>query len=246
MRTILCAEEQVFSGPLIVVNRSSPLRRDGGVQLLPVDAGRGVWMERRAALLLQDCIRSVGGEHEIVPVSGWRSGAEQQAIWEQSMEAHGEAFTRSYVALPGCSEHQTGLAVDLGKEAPEIDWIRPAFPEEGICGAFRHAAARYGFIERYSEEKQGLTGIAWEPWHFRYVGVPHAQLMREHGLCLEEYAGFLQHGPRHCRLPGRRTVQVSYVRCAGRQTVIEAPEGCCQISGDNQAGFFVTFWGNAG
>ena len=60
--------------------------------------------------------------------------------------------------------------------AEHIDFIRPDFPDDGVCGAFRRAAARYGFLERYTREKEALTGIAEEPWHFRYVGVPHARL----------------------------------------------------------------------
>ena len=112
------------------------------------------------------------------------------------MAEHGETFTRQYVALPGCSEHQTGLAIDLGKAAGYIDFIRPAFPYDGVCGRFRRLAARYGFIERYQRGKEEVTGISAEPWHFRYVGAPHAQLMETNGLCLEEYRDFLrQHGP---------------------------------------------------
>ena len=93
------------------------------------------------------------------------------------MAESGLAFTHKYVAYPGCSEHQTGLAIDLGKAAGHIDFIRPAFPYDGTCGAFRRAAAAYGFIERYQKGKESLTGIAREPWHFRYVGLPHAAIM---------------------------------------------------------------------
>ena len=110
--------------------------------------------------------------------SGDRAGVrlaeqqEQQRIWDDSMAEHGETFTRQYVALPGCSEHQTGLAIDLGKAAGYIDFIRPAFPYDGVCGRFRRLAARYGFIERYQRGKEEVTGISAEPWHFRYVGRP--------------------------------------------------------------------------
>src|SRR5699024_8086208 len=147
------------------------------------------------------CIRQAGGVREIVPVSGWRSQDEQQRIWDDTLEESGPEFTCKYVAYPGCSEHQTGLAIDLGMVAGKIDFIRPAFPHDGACGAFRRLAAQYGFIERYRREKESLTGIAEEPWHFRYVGAPHAQLMESHGLCLEEYTALLRQGPRSCPLP---------------------------------------------
>ena len=175
-------------------------------------------------------------------MSGWRSQQEQQRIWDDSMAEHGETFTRQYVALPGCSEHQTGLAIDLGKAAGYIDFIRPAFPYDGVCGRFRRLAARYGFIERYQWGKEEVTGISAEPWHFRYVGAPHAQLMETNGLCLEEYRDFLRQGPRSVALENGRMAQVFYVPAAGAVTEVEVPEGCCQISGDNVEGFILTWW----
>lgn len=241
MKTVICTRKDLHSGPLVLINAAHPLRTEPS-QLTPVDEAGRILLERRAALLLRSCIQAVSGGGEIVPVSGWRSGAEQRQIWEQSLKEHGEAFTRSYVAAPDCSEHQTGLAIDLGRAAPEIDFIRPDFPDAGACGAFRRMAARYGFVERYAGDKQDLTGIAREPWHFRYVGAPHAQLLTENGLCLEEYAGFLRRSPRVCRLPGRREAEVFYVPCRGEQTPVDLPEACCQISGDNCGGFIVTVW----
>ena len=115
-------------------------------------------MERRAARLLAACIQAAGGAREIVPVSGWRSQAEQQAIWEDTLQRRGEAFTRQYVAVPGCSEHQTGLAIDLGENRPEVDFLCPAFPDSGPCGALRRRAADFGFILRYPKGKEAVTG----------------------------------------------------------------------------------------
>lgn len=244
MRIVTCSEDQVFTGPLILVNQSHPLRNTSPRGLVPVDYQHpGILFDRNAAQLLDACIHKVGGARAIIPVSGWRSQAEQQQLWDETLAREGERFTRQYVALPGCSEHQTGLAIDLGEAAQDIDFIRPAFPHDGICGSFRRMAARYGFIERYTEGKEQLTGIAHEPWHFRYVGAPHAQLMTEHNLCLEEYGDFLRLTPRSCILPGGQLARVFYVPCAGENTKIELPEGCCQISGDNVGGFIVTVWG---
>ena len=241
MKTVVWKEQDVFRGPLVLVNREHPLRMfEAELAVLPW--GGDVRMQRRAAALLAACVRSVGGEGRIVPVSGWRSREEQKRIWDDSMRDRGETFTRSYVALPDCSEHQTGLAIDLAKAAEEIDFIRPAFPEDGVCGAFRRAASRCGFIERYREEKRSLTGIAAEPWHFRYVGAPHAALIEENGLCLEEYAAFLRRGSRTCRLDNGREAEVRYIPCAGRETAAVLPEGCWQVSGDNDGGFILTVW----
>lgn len=245
MRTVHLPRGKVFEGPLILVNRDHPLKNTSPGQLAAVDSLHpDILLDHQASRLLASCIQKAGGEREIVPVSGWRSQQEQQRIWDETMAESGETFTRQYVALPGCSEHQTGLAIDLGRAAGHIDFIRPAFPYDGVCGRFRRLAARYGFIERYQRGKEDITGIAHEPWHFRYVGVPHAQLMLENGLCLEEYGGFLRQGARSCLLPNGRTVQVFFVPCAGEQTEIELPEGCCQVSGDNAGGFIVTVWGD--
>ena len=245
MRTVYLSQDRIHTGPLVLVNRQHPLRTLPPDALTAVDGRHpDILLDRQAARLLAACIQKVRGETEIVPVSGWRSQEEQQRIWDDTMAANGPDFTRKYVARPGCSEHQTGLAIDLGKAAGKIDFIRPAFPHDGACGAFRRLAAQYGFIERYRREKESLTGIAEEPWHFRYVGAPHAQLMESHGLCLEEYTALLRQGPRSCPLLDGRLAQVFYIPCTGGRTQIRLPEGCCQISGDNVGGFIVTAWGD--
>ena len=151
MRTVSIPREQIFQGPLGLVNRAHPLHEKEQSALTSVDPHHpDILLESRARQLLSACIQKAGGQREIVPVSGWRSQQEQQRIWDDSMAEHGETFTRQYVALPGCSEHQTGLAIDLGKAAGYIDFIRPAFPYDGVCGRFRRLAARYGFIELFA------------------------------------------------------------------------------------------------
>lgn len=243
MRPLKLRREHTAMGPLILVNPTHPLRPQPGPELVPADPHRpGVLLERRCARLLRACVQAVGGGGGIVPVSGWRSQAEQQAIWDDTLEREGEDFTRKYVALPGCSEHQTGLAIDLGEAAGEIDFIRPRFPEDGVCGAFRRAAAGYGFIQRYRREKEAVTTIAEEPWHFRYVGAPHAALMEGNGLCLEEYRDFVAEQPRRCALAGGRAATVSWLPCPAEGLELPEPEGCWQISGDNAGGFFLTVW----
>ena len=189
--------------------------------------------------MLAACIQAVGGAGRIVPVSGWRSHAEQQQIWDDTLDKEGPDFTTSYVAKPGCSEHETGLAIDLAEAAETIDFIRPHFPYDGVCGSFRKAAARYGFIERYRADKSALTGIAAEPWHFRYVGVPHALLMEQHGLCLEEYVERLKEHPMTCILENGCRARVSrHAADAG----LPPAQGPRQVSADNLGGVIVTDW----
>lgn len=230
-------------GALVLVNRAHPLPGEQVPDLVPLTGG---WpdqhLDRTAARLLTACIRAAGGEGVILPVSGWRSRAEQQAIWNQSLDDNGPTFTAQYVARPGCSEHETGLAVDLALNAEHIDPICPDFPRDGVCGRFRTLAPDYGFIERYTEAKQPLTGIGAEPWHFRYVGVPHARLLVENDLCLEEYTEFLRQGPRTVALPGGRRVTVTWHPCRSAALCWTPPTPCWQVSGDNDGGFITTVW----
>ena len=175
--------------PPLLVNAGHPLPAGyapGG--LSPALPGSQMLLESGCAAALAALVKSAGGEGRIVAVSGYRPHSEQLALWEEVLRDKGEAFTRRYVALPGCSEHETGLAIDLAlDDGSEIDFIRPYFPYDGICAEFRAKAAEFGFIERYQAGKEPVTGIAAEPWHFRYVGAEHARSIAALGLALEEY-----------------------------------------------------------
>lgn len=173
---------------LVLVNLAHALPEEMAPDLVPVHPDYPqILLEREAAQALSRLMEQLDGWQFIVPVSGWRSMAEQEQIYNDSLAESGLEFTQKYVALPGHSEHQTGLAIDLGVKQENIDFIRPYFPYEGICQAFRELAPSYGFIERYPAGKEGITGIAHEPWHFRYVGTPHAGNIARLGLTLEEY-----------------------------------------------------------
>lgn len=234
------------TGALLLVNAVHSMPTYTAPDLVCVDPRwPEIQMERRAAGLLNACIRAVGGEKAIVPVSGWRSQEEQQAIWDDTLVKEGEAFTRQYVALPGCSEHQTGLAIDLGLASEEIDFIRPNFPYSGVCGAFRKQAANYGFILRYPAGKEAVTGIAHEPWHFRYVGVPHARFMAEQGIVLEEYVAMLRRD--YSRRPltvcaASHVFHIWYCDETVREDLLSELGSYCQVSEDNCGGFVVTTW----
>ena len=235
-------EFSVHDGNLVLVNKTHPYLNLKDDRLVPLESSQ-VLMQHQAAVLLNEVMKQINGWSYIIPVSGWRSQQEQQDIWNLSLKENGETFTRQYVAIPGYSEHQTGLAIDLGLKSEHVDFIRPDFPYSGICKKFRTKAAQYGFIERYPKEKEQITGISHEPWHFRYVGIPHSEIMAEKNLTLEEYHDFLkQYGK---PVPFQK-FQVSYKR---RQ---DMPESFCSntlfsISGDNDTGFIVTEWrsGNA-
>lgn len=233
----------IHNGLLILVNAEHPIQHMERPVLAPAVPGSDILLDTRAAAMLSGVISRIGAAGEIVPVSGWRSEAEQREIWDGSMRESGEEFTRKYVALPGCSEHQTGLAIDLALRADNIDFIRPEFPYDGVCGRFRALAADYGFVERYQSGKEGVTGIAAEPWHFRYVGRPHARIMCEIGLCLEEYVEYLRAYPYPERLlEVRGEVYEAEVGFAGARDALGLPDAPYQVSGNNVDGYIYTLW----
>lgn len=249
MRAFTLPATSVHAGSLILVNKQHPYHKEiDGPILTPVMEGSAVLLERRATVLLSKLMYDIGGWMKISPVSGFRSNTEQRALFEQSLRENGAEFTERFVARPGHSEHQTGLAIDLGRKSSDIDFIRPDFPYSGIFQSFRDRALAYGFIERYPEDKEHLTGIAHEPWHFRYVGAPHAAVMVELGLSLEEYHDFLKQHPhgrtRFVFQNGAQRIAVSYLEAAAlADDGLELPQGRpYTLSGNNIDGYIFTEW----
>lgn len=248
MKTIELEKEEIYCGNLLLVNKNYPLRDNNVKGLVPADVRfPNILMKRDVANVLQLIFEKISAGNSIVPVSGYRSLEEQTAIYDGSLKDNGEDFTRKYVALPNHSEHQTGLAIDLGLNKPDIDFIRPDFPYGGICEEFRQAAPDYGFIERYAKDKEEITGISHEPWHFRYVGYPHSKIMQENGFSLEEYTQFikayLEDKKYLFEQAHRAEIEIYYVPAKDDKTLIKIPENCVyQISGNNIDGFVVTIW----
>ena len=240
MRTLTVSREESGRGPLILVNREYPMREEVKPKELR-SVGKGVYMRKEAALQLKLLLR---GTKEVVCVSGFRSRKEQEQLYRKSLEENGPDFTGKYVALPGRSEHESGLAIDLGEERDEIDFIRPAFPYYGVCQEIREKAPYLGFIQRYEKEKEAITGISREPWHFRYVGFPHSLIIAERKLSLEEYIQLLKEEQRIFCKRGRRTVEIRYKTAdCEKVEITQIPEGRpYQISGDNTGGFVVTIF----
>lgn len=122
----------------------------------------------------------------VIVTSGYRSIARQEEIYNEKALKFGSAYAKKYVQKPGSSEHHTGLAVDLGLFFEESG-ASADFDGTGEYAWFYENCHKYGFILRYPQDKEDITGIAYEPWHFRYVGKKHAKYMMKNGLCLEEY-----------------------------------------------------------
>lgn len=232
----------VVSGNLILVNPDFPIHETPN-DLVSIN-NTEIMLRREAALQLDLLMKEIDGWTGISPVSGFRSLSEQQEIWNDCLKESGVEFTRNFVAIPGHSEHQTGLAIDLGKTQKYIDFIRPEFPDDGICGKFKSVASKYGFILRYPKGKEHITKISHEPWHFRYVGVPHAEIMLKYGFVLEEYIEFLA----QFKFPNNpliykkaeKTFEISYLESGN---YLPKSNASLCVSGNNCGGFIITKWG---
>ena len=131
---------------------------------------------------------------DVIICSAYRSVEKQKQVFSDSMKRrvnsgmrYWEAYleTTRNVAVPGTSEHSLGLALDLiSRSYQGLDEQQANTAEAKWLAANCH---KYGFILRYPSDKSDITGIVFEPWHFRYVGVEHATKMMESGLVLEEY-----------------------------------------------------------
>jgi LAS superfamily LD-carboxypeptidase LdcB len=116
-------------------------------------------------------------------VSGYRPYESQESLYNEKLKSLGQDYVDNYVAYPGQSEHQTGLAMDVGIQG--VNSYDFGKSQEGRW--VRNNAQYYGFIIRYPEEKQNITGCSYEPWHVRYVGKDAALTIKAQNLTLEEY-----------------------------------------------------------
>ncbi|MFK4341980.1 MULTISPECIES: D-alanyl-D-alanine carboxypeptidase family protein [unclassified Paenibacillus] len=123
---------------------------------------------------------------ELRAVSGYRSYKRQVSIFNNNVETKGQEYASKVSAVPGTSEHQTGLAIDVS--SPSVGNVL-----EQSFGASREGewlekhAPEYGFIIRYMKDKEDVTGYVYEPWHIRYVGTDIAEDVAKQGMTLEEY-----------------------------------------------------------
>ena len=248
MKTLRFNTEDIARGHLILVNSFHPVKSDVSKSyLVSVNSDAAhILLENQTAKMLSKVTDLLKCNHDIVPVSGYRAMSEQQEIYANSLREHGDDFTQKYVAFPGCSEHQTGLAIDLAKKGDSIDFIRPDFPYNGICERFRKYSIHYGFIERYPVGRELITCIAHEPWHFRYVGYPHSETMTKKNLTLEEYTEYLKqftyNGNHFCFRSHSRDFEIFYVPVHdNKKAVIEISNKISyQVSGNNVDGVVVT------
>ena len=170
---------------LTLVNRERPIPQ--GWQVDPVELENGQVVDARIydpLMQMFEAARSINMDRLPNVESGYRSMEKQQSLYDQKLpeflnggysEEEARALTEKWVSVPGTSEHQLGIAVDISGEVYDIyAWLQ-------------ENSWKYGFILRYPPDKTSITGVSGEEWHYRYVGVEASTEMHDKELCLEEY-----------------------------------------------------------
>ena len=177
---------------LRLVNGWNPLSADYGYEdhLIPYGNGK---FDSRAAEALRNML-AAGKEFGLRPVSLFRAYDLQVKLFDSEVadwksagysQAEAEQKASTEVARPGTSEHHLGLAADILSDG--VYSLEESFENTAAFRWLKAHCAEYGFILRYPKEKEEVTGVIYEPWHYRYVGVEAATEIMSRGICLEEY-----------------------------------------------------------
>ena len=244
-------EEALYTGELILVNNEVLYRFPQEQKLVSIyeEKSEGYYVREMEVFLspvamealndLLDAFRAQGGSKSINVVAGYRDRDYQQRLFDQSAQRNGQDHAEKYVAQPGGSEHHTGLVVDFS--ILNANGSSGDYNGSGEYAWINENCQDYGWVVRYQEGKEALTGIWDEPWHFRYVGVPHATEMARRGLCLEEYIDLLRQYPydgEHLTIEcAAGTYEAWY--CPGSAAYVP-DSGEWSVSGNNVDGLVVT------
>lgn len=236
---IKISKEQIYQGNLVLINKNLRIREQGvktdiinlfknkipDNMVLPDTT---ISLSKDVALNLSKMIDAaeLKGINHFMITSGYRNNSKQEQLYQEK---------GSDIALPpGYSEHNSGLSLDIGSTVTKIDYA-----PEGKW--LKKNSWKYGFILRYPKGKEAITGIQFEPWHFRYVGLPHSALINENNFTLEEYLDFLQTKKRLVVNIGSKKYEIYYYPINTKNEDIYLPsKSSYEISGNNKDGVIVT------
>ena len=178
---------------LILVNRNSYIPDDYQVELTELSNGKKV--DSRIYPELQEMFNDARAQgYGLFVREGYRTQEEQQQLLDEKIEAYenegkskseAKKLAEQWVAIPGTSEHQLGIAVDINADTTKSS-------SDDVYSWLAENAHKYGFIKRYPSDKTDITGVINEPWHYRYVGKEAALEIYSQGMCLEEYIDTLK------------------------------------------------------
>lgn len=206
-------QKDLHRGDLVLINEKNPLPQDFSPQGLV-----NMWENRKpgvvglkdtSQLLAKNAISTVyhmfedmknDGAGKCVIVSAYRTVEYQHNLLDEEIESYKEqgfseqeAMARAleFIAKPGRSEHNYGYAIDVSAEDDNGYLLSGDFEHTTQGKWLKEKSWRYGYIIRYPSDKVAITGIGYEPWHLRYVGYPHAAVMKKLNMCLEEYIDYI-------------------------------------------------------
>lgn len=179
---------------LILVNYENTLPSNFEIELYSIDKTRAI--DSRVKNDLNQMFKDMkkDGYSNIWVQSAYRSIEYQEELFNNKVNTYmeegkskeeAEELTLQTINRPGTSEHNLGLAVDF-------NYVNYEFENTKEFKWLKENAENYGFVLRYKKEKEDITKVSYEPWHWRYVGAEHAKKMNELGMCLEEYIEYLQ------------------------------------------------------
>ena len=255
--TVKKSRDDLYTGNLILVNNDTEYRLNDESHLGNVfdlrnssykAQDKNVRLDKNVITHLNemmDAFVQATGKTDVMICSGYRNRELQEKLYQDDLAKTGNT-TSLFVTKPGFSEHHTGLSFDLGLY-PENGFFR----EYDGTGEYRWISQncyQYGFVVRYESDKIDITKIGNEPWHIRYVGVPHAYVMKKQDLCLEEYLNYLKDFPydgKHLMVTDDKNqkYEIYYVAAPAGEKIISVPvpeNGNYEISGNNTDGFIVT------
>lgn len=243
--TISIPKEQVHKGNLVLVNKDHPIDPDA----IPSDIVnlhenqelvQGYILLDNTIKLSRSMVQNFGemidaagkeGVNHFMISSGYRDVSEQEELYREK---------GADIANPaGHSEHNIGSSLDIGStlgsidQAPEGDWLK-------------ENASDYGFILRYPKDKTEITGTQFEPWHYRYVGLPHSKIMKEKNFTLEEYLDFLKEQKNYTTTLDDTKYDISFVPASDNMTIQVPIHHQYELSGNNVDGVIVTIRQNEG
>lgn len=186
-------KREITDWRLTLANYENLLPKDFTVEVANIDSTRQ--FDARAIGDLNDMLNAMKkyGITNIWVQSAYRSVARQKELYDNSIQKYlgegktqeeAERLTNEYINKPGSSDHNLGLAVDF-------NYVDNKFEKLAGFKWLQENAEDYGFVLRYPKDKEDITKIAYESWHWRYVGKEHAKKMNELNMCLEEYIEYL-------------------------------------------------------
>ena len=256
MTTVEKSPEDIHKGPLILVNKdySSVLDGENITMLCDEKSDSYVLSDNTVGVdaeiiphlnSMLDDFASLYGETDIMIACGYRGYETQLSLYDDELNDN-DTEGNQLVAPPGYSEHQTGYVFDFDLNLSNGGKAGINYDGQGDYAWINNNCGEYGFILRYREGRENITGYLFEPWHFRYVGYPHSEYIEDNDITFEEYMELLhKHNDEDAILmedhEGHKWC-IYYVEGDEYDTTnVPVPSNYeYEISGDNQGGFIVT------